>query len=105
MKQKLLPLVHIIIYIFFCFFCFCKSLLLFCTINLLKRFITSTMVELKGVFTALVTPFTQDGNRVDYTALEALVESQIAAGVDGLVPMGTTGECPTVSHEEHERGH
>lgn len=64
---------------------------------------TGVNFNLKGVFTALVTPFTQDGARVDYVALEALVESQIAAGVDGLVPMGTTGECPTVSHEEHEK--
>lgn len=54
----------------------------------------------QGVFTALVTPFTEKGG-VDEAALKRLVEDQIAAGVAGLVPMGTTGESPTLSHEEH----
>jgi len=58
-------------------------------------------LKLRGVFTALVTPFT--GDEVDYEALTKLVEAQIAAGVDGLVPCGTTGECPTLSHEEHDK--
>ena len=56
----------------------------------------------RGVFTALITPFTDYGT-VDYTALRALVEHQIECGVDGLVPCGTTGESPTLSHEEHDR--
>ena len=43
------------------------------------------------------------GGAVDYAKLAELVESQIADGVSGIVPMGTTGECPTVSHEEHEK--
>jgi len=55
----------------------------------------------EGVFTALVTPF-RDGV-VDERALEALVELQIAAGVDGLVPCGSTGESATLSHAEHRR--
>jgi len=54
----------------------------------------------EGVYTALVTPF-RDG-AIDYEALEAILEKQIAEGVDGVVPMGTTGESPTVSFEEHE---
>ncbi len=54
----------------------------------------------QGVYTALVTPFTEAG-KPDEAALKALVEAQIAAGVAGLVPMGTTGESPTLSHEEH----
>ena len=54
----------------------------------------------QGVYTALVTPFTDRGD-VDDKALQALVEQQIAAGITGLVPMGTTGESPTLSHEEH----
>lgn len=54
----------------------------------------------QGVFTALVTPFTAQG-AVDDAALKRLVDEQIAAGVSGLVPMGTTGESPTLSHEEH----
>jgi len=54
----------------------------------------------QGVLTALVTPFTAKG-AVDESALKRLVEEQIAAGVQGLVPMGTTGESPTLSHEEH----
>jgi 4-hydroxy-tetrahydrodipicolinate synthase len=55
----------------------------------------------KGVFPALVTPF-RDG-AVDEAAFVALVERQIAGGVHGLVPVGTTGESATVSHEEHRR--
>jgi 4-hydroxy-tetrahydrodipicolinate synthase len=55
----------------------------------------------EGVFTALVTPF-RDG-AVDERALTELVEIQIAAGVDGLVPCGSTGEAATLSHPEHQR--
>lgn len=55
----------------------------------------------KGSITALVTPF-RDG-AVDETAFQALVEWQIAEGSHGLVPVGTTGETPTLSHGEHER--
>jgi 4-hydroxy-tetrahydrodipicolinate synthase len=53
----------------------------------------------EGTMTALVTPF-RDG-RVDERALEALIESQIAGGIDGLVPCGTTGEATTLSSAEH----
>lgn len=53
-----------------------------------------------GTLTALVTPFTPDTSRVDTPALEALVEAQIAGGVSGLVPCGTTGESPTLSDGE-----
>ena len=56
----------------------------------------------KGVFTAMITPFTEY-NTVDYISLERLVDAQISAGIDGLVPCGTTGESPTLSHEEHDR--
>jgi 4-hydroxy-tetrahydrodipicolinate synthase len=52
-----------------------------------------------GVFTALVTPFKQ--GRVAFDELRALVEKQVAAGVDGVVPVGTTGESPTLDHAEH----
>jgi 4-hydroxy-tetrahydrodipicolinate synthase len=55
----------------------------------------------EGVLTALVTPFRDD--RVDERALVDLVELQIAAGVDGLVPCGSTGEAATLSHAEHRR--
>jgi 4-hydroxy-tetrahydrodipicolinate synthase len=54
----------------------------------------------EGVYTALVTPFTAGGD-IDGDALERLVDFQIDQGVSGLVPMGTTGESPTVSHEEN----
>ena len=53
----------------------------------------------KGVYTALVTPFTQD-NKIDETKLKELIEMQIAGGVAGLVPVGTTAESPTLSSEE-----
>jgi 4-hydroxy-tetrahydrodipicolinate synthase len=52
-----------------------------------------------GTFTALVTPF-RDG-QVDYPAFRQLIEAQIGSGVDGIVPVGTTGESPTLSHDEH----
>lgn len=52
-----------------------------------------------GTYTALVTPF-RDG-RVDEGALARLVEAQVRGGVDGVVPVGTTGESPTLSYEEH----
>lgn len=55
----------------------------------------------KGVITALITPL-RDGS-VDEAALRALIERQIAAGVHGLVPMGTTGESATLTPEEHRR--
>lgn len=53
-----------------------------------------------GVYTALVTPFTASGE-VDTDALDRLVDAQIAAGVHGLVPVGTTGESPTLETAEH----
>jgi 4-hydroxy-tetrahydrodipicolinate synthase len=56
----------------------------------------------KGVYTALVTPFNEDGS-IDEDALRALVDAQVEAGVQGIVPMGTTGESPTVTHEENIR--
>lgn len=56
----------------------------------------------RGVFTAMITPFT-DYNTVDYASLERIVNNQIEKGIDGLVPCGTTGESPTLSHEEHDR--
>jgi 4-hydroxy-tetrahydrodipicolinate synthase len=52
-----------------------------------------------GTYTAIVTPF-KNGN-LDEPALERLIRAQIKAGVDGIVPVGTTGESPTVSYEEH----
>ncbi|MBE6388864.1 MAG: 4-hydroxy-tetrahydrodipicolinate synthase [Lentisphaerae bacterium] len=56
-------------------------------------------MDLQGVYTALVTPF-RDG-KVDYKAFEELLERQIAGKVAGVVPVGTTGESPTLSPEEH----
>jgi 4-hydroxy-tetrahydrodipicolinate synthase len=54
----------------------------------------------KGSFTALITPF--KNGKVDDQAFTRLVEWQIEEGTHGLVPVGTTGECPTLSHEEHK---
>src|SRR5262249_52392815 len=56
----------------------------------------------KGSFTALVTPFSNGS--LDEKAFRGLVDWQIAEGTDGLVPVGTTGESPTLSHEEHRQG-
>src|SRR5712675_1189763 len=55
----------------------------------------------RGSFTALVTPFKHDS--VDEAAFRALVDWQIAEGTNGLVPVGTTGESPTLSHDEHKQ--
>jgi 4-hydroxy-tetrahydrodipicolinate synthase len=55
----------------------------------------------KGSFTALITPF-RDG-RIDEQAFRRIVEWQISEGTHGLVPAGTTGESPTLSHAEHKR--
>ncbi|MBF8289764.1 MAG: 4-hydroxy-tetrahydrodipicolinate synthase [Chloroflexi bacterium] len=57
---------------------------------------------LRGAFTALVTPFTADG-ALDEANFRTLVRWQILAGIDGLVPCGTTGESPTLSEAERER--
>lgn len=54
----------------------------------------------RGCITALVTPFTPDGEKVDVKAFDNLVEKQIAGGVSGLVPCGTTGESPTLTDAE-----
>ncbi len=55
----------------------------------------------QGCYTALITPFRNQ--HVDEDALLKLVKYQLDEGIDGVVPMGTTGEAPTLSHEEHER--
>ncbi len=55
----------------------------------------------KGTFVALITPF--KNNEVDYATLEKLVDMHIKAGIAGIVPCGTTGESPTLSHEEHDQ--
>jgi 4-hydroxy-tetrahydrodipicolinate synthase len=60
-----------------------------------------TRPVLRGALTALVTPFTPDGN-LDRAAFGRLVRWQILAGIDGLVPCGTTGESPTLSPDERE---
>jgi 4-hydroxy-tetrahydrodipicolinate synthase len=55
----------------------------------------------RGTFTALVTPFRNGG--IDTSAVEKLIETQIAAGITGIVAIGTTGESPTLLHEEREQ--
>lgn len=59
-----------------------------------------TSVRFRGVYTALVTPFHDDGS-LDLESYRALIEEQIADGVTGLVPCGTTGEAATLTVEEH----
>ncbi|MBU4285964.1 MAG: 4-hydroxy-tetrahydrodipicolinate synthase, partial [Verrucomicrobia bacterium] len=56
----------------------------------------------EGAYTAIVTPFTKD-NRVDYGKFKELIELQIHGGMDGIVPVGTTGESPTLDNEEHKK--
>ncbi len=59
-------------------------------------------VDWNGVFTAIVTPFNQDGS-LDESGLRQLVKRQIESGIDGLVPCGTTGESPVLNHNEWRR--
>src|SRR5258707_12930671 len=60
------------------------------------------MARIEGTYTALVTPFRDAvGQPIDWDALDRLLENQIASGISGVVPCGTTGESPTLSHEEH----
>ncbi len=54
-----------------------------------------------GAMTALITPF-RDG-QVDFETLDEIIEFQLEGGIDGIVPVGTTGECPTLSHDEHKK--
>jgi len=62
---------------------------------------TTRAEDFAGLSVALVTPF--DGSEVDYQRLKDQVEFQVAAGTGCLCPVGTTGESPTLSHEEHEK--
>lgn len=57
-------------------------------------------MEFKGIIVALITPF-DDSGKIDFGALDRLVEELIERGVDGFVPTGTTGESATLNHEEH----
>ncbi len=59
-------------------------------------------MKLEGVYTALITPMTEDG-KLDEKALRRLVDFQIEGGVQGLVPVGTTGESPTLDGDECKR--
>jgi len=56
----------------------------------------------KGAYTAIVTPFNTKGE-VDYRKLRELIERQIKGGIDGIVPVGTTGESPTLDYDEHRK--
>ncbi len=57
---------------------------------------------IKGSYTALITPFDAEGN-LDEQAFEKIITHQIQAGTHGIVPCGTTGESPTISHNEHNQ--
>ncbi|GHU87982.1 4-hydroxy-tetrahydrodipicolinate synthase [Spirochaetia bacterium] len=60
------------------------------------------MKELQGAFTALITPMHENGD-VDYEGFRRLIDFQIEEGIDGLVPLGTTGETPTLDEDEEEK--
>src|SRR4051812_5323477 len=63
--------------------------------------VMAARTNFRGSFTALVTPFKNGG--VDEEAFRNIVEWQIGEGTNGLVPVGTTGESPTLSHQEHKQ--
>lgn len=54
-----------------------------------------------GAMVALVTPFSE--GEIDFQTLDELIEFQLEHGIDGIVPVGTTGESPTLSHNEHKK--
>lgn len=56
-------------------------------------------MKYQGLYTAIITPFKD--NSIDTEAFRKLIDAQIAGGADGIVPVGTTGESPTLSHKEH----
>jgi 4-hydroxy-tetrahydrodipicolinate synthase len=56
-----------------------------------------------GCYTAIITPFTNSSTAVDYTSLEKLVDFQVASGITGILAVGTTGESPTLTWEEHHK--
>jgi len=60
------------------------------------------MAEFRGAFTALITPM-KDTGEVDYEGFRRIIEFQIGEGIDGIVPLGTTGETPTLDEEEEEK--
>src|ERR1039458_3221681 len=64
-----------------------------------RYFVCLDKIMFTGTYTAIVTPFR--GGQLDEAALERLIKFQIKGGVDGIVPVGTTGESPTVNYEEH----
>jgi 4-hydroxy-tetrahydrodipicolinate synthase len=68
----------------------------------IARTTTTSRPAVRGALTALVTPFTADG-ALDEDAFRRLVRWQVLAGIDGLVPCGTTGESPTLSSDERDR--
>jgi 4-hydroxy-tetrahydrodipicolinate synthase len=59
-------------------------------------------MKFRGTYTAIITPFTEYEN-VDEGALKRLIDFNLAGGVTGIVPCGTTGESPTLTHDEHDR--
>ncbi|MCR4789603.1 MAG: dihydrodipicolinate synthase family protein, partial [Treponemataceae bacterium] len=59
------------------------------------------MAKLKGAFTALVTPMFADGS-IDYEGWRTLIRNQLEGGINGLVPLGTTGETPTLEEDSEE---
>lgn len=59
-----------------------------------------SQTRFKGVYSAIITPMKEDGS-VDEAALKNLIDFQMENGVAGIVPVGTTGECPTLNHAEH----
>ena len=60
------------------------------------------MAEFRGAYTALITPMKNSGE-VDYEGFRRIIEFQIGEGIDGIVPLGTTGETPTLDEDEEER--
>ena len=59
-------------------------------------------MKIKGTITAMVTPFSKDGS-VDFGRLASIVETQVEGGVEGICAVGTSGESPTLNHEEHHK--
>ncbi len=59
-------------------------------------------MKFQGLYTAIITPFKSNAKEIDFDAYKKLIEKQIQAGVQGVIPCGTTGESPTLTHDEHK---
>jgi 4-hydroxy-tetrahydrodipicolinate synthase len=72
------------------------------TVNIQKLYEVFAMITLRGAFTAMITPMKKDGS-VDYDGFRKLLKFQLEEGINGIVPLGTSGETPTLDEDEEQK--